>query len=123
MIAPGKEKNMAVRSMFDAIMARKQVRELARCMGFNLAEQASVSLAAWSLLGHLGIGATCQGELVVDDVVSAGCKGMRVTCTAGKNANSNITEIKNKMHLIVDDLKIDAENANQINVSFVKWKE
>lgn len=49
---------MTVRSLFDAIQARKQVRELARSMGFDLAEQASVSLAAWSLLGHLGVGAT-----------------------------------------------------------------
>lgn len=113
---------MTVRSLFDAIQARKQVRELARSMGFDLAEQASVSLAAWSLLGHLGVGATCQGELVVNSITNGSNKGISIICTAGKNANSSLSDIHLKMHLIVDELKINAENVNQINVSFVKWK-
>ena len=123
MIELGTAINISVQSLFDAIVARKRVRELAQSMGFNLAEQASVSLAAWSLLGHLGIGSTCQGEIAADPINDGPNKGMRITCTTEKNANSNTSDIRKKMCLFVNELKIDVESANQINVSFVMWKQ
>ena len=56
-------KRVLVLTQMDAITLRMRIREMAHVMGFDIKDQACISLAAWALIKALGLGKTCRGEV------------------------------------------------------------
>jgi len=113
---------MPIRSMFDAINARRQVRDMARSLGFGLSEQAGVSLAAWTMADRLGFGATCTGIIVVGPIQQVGREGIRITCRSSNGFQPLDSKDVDSIGWMVDEVELnDCAGAN-IEVVMIKWK-
>ena len=59
----GEAHTLTIRNSSDAIIARAEVRKLAQKRGLDLAGQARISLATYSLANALGIGNKHPGQV------------------------------------------------------------
>jgi hypothetical protein len=113
---------IAVGNYSDAILARMQARQAARAFGFSLKNQASLSLAVWSLASTLGLGQTCKGEIVIEQISDGNRIGMRVTCSlpdAGLPVPS--VEMFNQTRWMVDELTINVLPLKGFEITTIKW--
>jgi hypothetical protein len=106
----------------DIIVARMQVRELARAKGFSMVDQARISLAASSLAKALGLGRGHQGQIVVDCVSGERGTGVRVVCRTANGAGDGFSpEALGDTRWIVDELTVERLPSNGIQITAVKW--
>jgi len=113
---------MPIRSMFDAINARRQVRDMARSLGFGLSEQAAISLAAWTMADRLGFGSTCAGDIVVESIRQEAHSGVRITCRTSSGVQTLQSRDMESTSWMVDEIKLNNCNGSGIEVTMVKWK-
>jgi urease gamma subunit len=106
----------------DAIVARAKVRELARARGLDLAGQARISLAMYSLANALKIGYEFPGQVVVDRLVEGKRIGMTVACiTAGATKVDPASEVLESVRWMVDDLIVETLPSGAVKVTLVQW--
>ncbi len=113
---------MPIRSLFDAINARRQVRDMARSLGFGLSEQAAISLAAWTMVERLGFGSACAGDVVVESIQQEARMGVRITCRSPKGFQPLQSRDMESASWMVDEIKLNNCNGAGIEVTMVKWK-
>lgn len=114
---------MLVNSSFDMVTARLQVRELARKIGFDLRDQASIALAIWSIASTLGLGSICPGQIIFEKVQQdEKHNGVRVTCVISREHNIHFQKSSfNDAHWIVDELDI-SDSPGCVEIKAIKWK-
>jgi anti-sigma regulatory factor (Ser/Thr protein kinase) len=107
----------------DAIIARARVRELAREGGLDLAEQARISLATYSLANTLRMGYECSGQVVVDRLAEGKRVGMRVACITAEAAEDRLaSEAFGGVRQMVDELTIETLPSNAVRVTLIQWE-
>lgn len=108
----------------DIILARMQVREFARAKGFNIMDQARISLATSSLAYALGLGSTCHGQIVIDCLSEGGDTGLRVVCTRASAATGDLSERAfGDTRRMVDQLTVETLPSNEAQVTVIKWRD
>ena len=106
----------------DIVLLRMQVRDLARAVGMNLADQARISLAASSAAKAMGLGITHPGQVTIDHYCYGEKVGVRVIC-AGRNGKTNGTPgALGDARCIVDELTYETLGANEAQVTLIKWR-
>lgn len=113
---------IATTSVHDIMAARAKVRELARQKGLGITDQARISLATSSLADVLGLGTHHQGQIVINSVDEEERTGIRVICTATKDAKRALTAAQLDVHqLLVDELTIETLPSDDVQVTMVQW--
>jgi serine/threonine-protein kinase RsbT len=106
----------------DIIVARMEVREVAREQGFSMVDQARISLAASSLAKALGLGRAHQGQMVIDCVTGERGTGVRVVCSAANGGPDRFSpEALGDTRWMVDELTVERLPAEGVRVTAVKW--
>jgi hypothetical protein len=113
---------LVINSVFDAISARRQVRDLARSMGFGLCEQAAISLSAWTVVEKMGIGTQFHGLLTVESVQENGRQGLSFVCSSVNGHLEVSAQELEPARWMVDGLQMH-RNGHGLEVCGVKWKE
>jgi anti-sigma regulatory factor (Ser/Thr protein kinase) len=109
-------------SVHDIMAARARVRELARQKGLGLTDQARISLATSSLADVLGLGTHRQGQIVINSIDKEEHSGIRVICTAAKDAKRSLTSAQLDVHqLLVDELTIETLPSEDVQVTMIQW--
>ena len=115
---------IAVHSEADVILARSLVRKLARENGFNVMDQARISLATSSLAHTLGLGGTQRGQIMLECLEDgARSRGVQVVCikTGGARDDSE-PGMFSDVRLMVDQLTVKELPADDLQVTLVKWR-
>jgi hypothetical protein len=112
-----------IRSVYDIITARMQVRETARSIGMDLADQARLSLATSSLLEGLGLGINSDSSSVSIESLSEGQnKGLRVICTFHDSIEHRPVKMATgNVDWMVDTIDIRNLTDDQVEISMTKW--
>jgi len=109
-------------SVHDIMAARAKVRELARRKGLGITEQARISLAASSMADVLGLGTQRQGQIAINSIVEEERTGVRVTCTATKDARQALTPAQLDVHqLLVDELTVETLPSDDVQITLIQW--
>ena len=109
-------------SVHDIMTARAKVREMARQKGLGLTDQARISLATSSMADVLGLGTHRHGQIVVASVEDEKRTGIRVTCTAAKEAQIALTSSQIDVHrLMVDALDIETLPTGDVQAILIQW--
>jgi hypothetical protein len=119
-----KRQTIAVRRDFDVIVARSRVRDLARNMGLGPSDQARISLATSSVARVLGMGESCQGEVIIESVNSQDRACVRVTCTcrASDGAPDGLAPARfADARSMTDEMTMAELPAGGVQVTLVKW--
>lgn len=113
---------IATTSVHDIMAARARVRELARQKGLGLTDQARISLATSSLADVLGLGTQRRGQIAINSVEGENRAGIRVVCTAAKDARRALTPTQIDVHqLLVDELTIETLPSEDVQVTLIQW--
>ncbi|MFL7791861.1 MAG: hypothetical protein AB8I69_06960 [Anaerolineae bacterium] len=113
---------IVVATVHDIMAARARVRELARQKGLGLTDQARISLATSSLADVLGLGTHRQGQIAINSVDEEERTGIRVICTAARDAKRALTSAQLDVHqLLVDELTIETLLSDDIQVTLTQW--
>jgi len=119
-----KSQILPVHTEADVILARLQVRNLARESGFNIMDQARIALATSSLAHALNLGGSNQGRITIGNIQNdhQTC-GVQVICEVSSGASydrhpKNLGEVK----IIVDQLSIEALSPKGFQVTLIKWR-
>jgi hypothetical protein len=106
----------------DIMMARARVRELARRKGLGITDQARISLATSSLADVLGLGTQRQGQIAINSILEDERTGIRVICTAAKDARHTLTPAQLDVHqLLVDELTIETLPSDEVQITLIQW--
>jgi len=106
----------------DIVLLRMRVRDLARAVGLNLADQARISLAAGCAAKAIGLGVTHQGQVTIDHYCRGGNVGVRVVC-AGKNGKTDgAPGALGDARWMVDELTCETLGASEAQVTLIKWR-
>ena len=109
-------------SVHDIMAARARVRELARQKGLGITDQARISLATSSLADVLGLGTQRQGQIAISNVEEEKRTGIRVVCTATRDAKRALTPAQLDVHqLLVDELTIEILPSDEVQVTLIQW--
>lgn len=109
-------------SVHDIMAARARVRELARRKGLDITDQARISLATSSLADVLGLGTQRQGQIAIDSIVEEERTGIRVICTATRDARHALTPAQLDVHqLLVDELTIETPPPDDVQITLIQW--
>jgi len=113
---------ITVRKDFDVIVARSRVRDLARNLGLRTTDQARISLATSSAARALGLGASYQGEIVIEGVNGKERVCVRVTCRTEGGARDNVTEATfSEARFMIDEITVQTLS-NGTQVIMVQWR-
>lgn len=111
-----------VKTEFDVFMARMQVRNLARAIGFDITSQARVALATSSLARALRLGDTYCGYVLVNGLRAEGRSGVQVCCKVFSVDDFEIgSRALADVKWLVDELTIEELPSNDLQVTMVKW--
>lgn len=112
-----------IRSVIDIITTRRLVREKARAVGMDLADQARLSLATSSLLEGLGLGINSDSSSVSIESLSEGQnKGLRVICTFYDSIEHRPVKMATgNVDWMVDTITIRNLKDDQVEISMTKW--
>jgi hypothetical protein len=106
----------------DIMTARAKVRDLARKKGLGITDQARISLATSSIADVMGLGTHRHGQIVVDSLEETDRIGIRVICTAAKEAKSALTSSQVDVHrLMVDDLIVEILPSGDVEAILIQW--
>jgi len=104
-------------------MMRTEVRNIARKIGMDMMDQASISLAASSLAHALGLGCTQEGLVTIEQLLDDSRVGLRVICM--NDSQGEIFEIAPKTlqdaQWMVDELTVETLPTTALRVTLVKW--
>jgi anti-sigma regulatory factor (Ser/Thr protein kinase) len=115
---------ITIKSEADVIMARLQVRNLARESGFNIMDQARISLATSSLAHALGLGGMRRGQITLE-CMGDGTRstGVRVVCTKTGGATEKYEPgTFSDVRLMVDQITIEELPSNDLQVTLIKQR-
>ena len=119
-----KSQILPVHTEADVILARLQVRNLARESGFNIMDQARIALATSSLAHALNLGGSNKGRIMIGSIQNdhRAC-GVQVICEVTNGATcdqhpKNLGEVK----IIVDQLTVESLSPQGFQVTLVKWR-
>lgn len=116
-----KSQTIAVRKDFDVIIARSRVRDLARSVGLRTTDQARISLATSSAARALGLGASCQGEILVECMNGKERACVRVTCRTDGVQEGLTTATFADAKFMTDEVTLE-ELPGSTQVTLVKWR-
>jgi hypothetical protein len=106
----------------DIMTARAKVRDLARKKGLGLTDQARISLATSSIADVMGLGTHRHGQIAVDSLEETDRIGIRVICTAAKEARSALTSSQVDVHrLMIDDLIVETLPSGDVEAILIQW--
>jgi hypothetical protein len=114
---------LALHSESDIIAARLLVRRLARARGFDIADQARISLAASSLAYSLGLGGIVnEGQIAIECLSDGARTGIRVVYTKASSAMFDLAlEAFEEMRFMVDELSVERLPGDDLRVTLLKW--
>jgi hypothetical protein len=112
---------VVVQEDFDVIVSRSKVRELARRIGMNTADQARISLATSSAARALGIGRTHYGKITIEDIQRESCLGIRIVCEVDGADGLVAAEKLADAQAMTDELEIHQLSAESVQVTLIKW--
>jgi hypothetical protein len=102
--------------------ARAKVRDLARKKGLGITDQARISLATSSIADVMGLGTHRHGQITVDSLEETERIGIRVICTAAKEARSALNSSQVDVHrLMVDDLIVETLPSGDVEAILIQW--
>ncbi len=111
-----------LRGESDVIMMRAKVRDLAREIGMDMMQQASVSLAASSLAHALGFRGMREGHVMIERLCRDGRDGLRVVFLKAKGVPSELSAAQlSDAKWMVDELQIESLPSQQLQVTLIKW--
>jgi anti-sigma regulatory factor (Ser/Thr protein kinase) len=117
-----KYQTIIVQNKFDIVEARMCVRTMARQAGFDLFDQARISLATSALASILEMEHAEQGQITVEHLKGIQRAGIKVVC---KNPNpllhSFASEVFDDARRMVDDLFVEHMPSTGVRVTLVKW--
>ena len=116
-------KTMAVNNESDIVLLRLHVRDLARAIGMNLADQARISLAASSVAKAIGLSAAHHGSVTIDDCCCDERTGVRVICTGKNGKTAHASDTLGDVRWMVDELAFEVSPSHEVQVTLVKWRE
>ena len=120
----GEKRIIEVKCDFDIINARMQVREIARAEGFDIMEQASISLATSSLAYALGLGGIHPGQVAIDCLSDGKGRGVRVIFTrANATADAPLPKKFGDTVRMVDEMTVETLSSGEVKVTVIKWDE
>jgi len=117
-----KSQTIALGNESDIVLLRMQVRDLARAVGMNLADQARVSLAASSLAKAMGLGANHPGQAIIAGLVRDEQTGVRVVCMEERSQSRCSSELPNEVRWMVDELTMEMLPSNVRQATLIKWR-
>jgi hypothetical protein len=114
---------LALHSESDIIAARLLVRRLARARGFDIADQARISLASSSLAYSLGLGGIVnEGQIAIECLSDGARTGIRVVYTKASSAMFDLAlEAFEEMRFMVDELSVERLPGDDLRVTLLKW--
>lgn len=114
---------VTIRNESDVVMARMQVRDLARSIGMTLKDQACISLAASSLAQALGLGTLLLGQMAFECWRHEERTGVRVVCQE-KNGNKPepAPATFDNTRWMVDEFYCETSPLNVFQVTMIKWR-
>jgi hypothetical protein len=112
-----------IRSQYDIISARMQVREAARLIGMDLNDQARLSLATSSLMDGLGTGLfSGSGSITIEHLIEGQNQGLRVICTFRDSREHNpVNKAAGNVRWMVDTIDIRNLASGQVEINLTKW--
>ena len=112
-----------VSTELDVMTARMKVRDLARKLGMNTADQARLAMATSSMAAHLGLGGSCEGGIAIAPVNCKGRSGLQVMCyeTEGNAPPPPSEAVLQDTKWMVDEVKVDLLPARRVRVTLTKW--
>ena len=114
---------IVVNNESDIVMLRMQVRDLARSVGLNLADQARISLAASSVVKAIGLGITRHGKITMDSCQSEDRVGVRIVCTEENGSDQHSAPPSlGETRWMVDELTLETLPHDRLQVTLVKWR-
>lgn len=117
-----KSQTISLGSESDIVLLRMRVRDLARSVGMNLADQARVSLAASSLAKAMGLGANAPGQATIAGLARDTQTGVQVIC-ADKRAHPGCkTGSLEEVRWMVDELTLETLPSSIRQARLVKWR-
>ena len=118
-----KDQTIEIKSTFDVILARMQVRQRARAMGLGIQDQACIALATSSLARALKLGETVQESRI--DIYCSGegeRSGVQVVCTVADGVRYDTgSKAFTDTKWMVDDLTVETLPSNDVEITLVKW--
>lgn len=117
-----KDEIITVQSKFDIVEARMRVRTLARGAGFDLFDQARISLATSTLAIVLEMEHGSQGQIVMERLETAGRTGVRVVCTNPHTLLHGFASgVLDDTRRMVDELLVEHTSTEGVKVTLIKW--
>ena len=112
-----------IRSEYDIVNARMQVRETARSIGMDLRDQACLSLATSSLLEGLGLGFNSgAGSITIQCLSEGQNKGLSVICTFHDSSEQKPVQMATgNVGWMVDTIVIRNLANDQVEITMTKW--
>ncbi len=119
-------KTLPVTGELDIIAVRMEVRNLARTIGFNVTDQACISLATSSLAHFLDLGGKYTGTISFGHSNNSERSGLLVVCVIHCDDNgldpSNLSSKRlEKVRWMVDEMDLQSLPSNNIQVTLVKY--
>lgn len=112
-----------VRGEIDIIAARMRVRDQARLMGMDLADQSRISLATSSLAHALNIGEAYTGEIRIETIQNGRRTGLRVICARLAGAPGVEDRVLGAARWMVDDLQVVHLPPDVLQITLIKWAD
>ncbi len=118
----GDKHTVTVGNEADVVMMRVLVRDLARDLGMNMIEQASVSLAASSLAYALGFADKQASHVTIECLKHDGRTGLQITLTKPDCVPEDVSSAKlSDAKWMVDDLLVETPSTQDLQITLVKW--
>ena len=116
------ERTLTIRNSSDAIIARAEVRKLAQRRGLDLAGQARISLATYSLASALGIGIRYSGQVIIDLLAKGERIGVSVACITPEDVEVDFApEAFSDVRWMVDELIVETLPSRAVKVTLIQW--
>ena len=111
-----------IRDEGDVTLARMEVRNLARTLGMDPADQARISLAASASVRALGWRGAHERQMTIECVYAEGRKGLRVVCSRPDSDQSQLAQQSlNEAKWMVDELTVKQLATNVMQITLIKW--
>ncbi len=115
-------RSIVIHNEFDIIAARLQVRQLATARGFDLLDQARISLATSALAKNLALGESAPGRITPAWRTTGARPALQVVCIkVGTTVADLPPEVFTELCDLVDELKIKDLPSRDLQITMIKW--
>lgn len=119
-----KDETITVQSKFDIVEARMRVRTLARGAGFDLFDQARISLATSTLAIILEMEHSSQGQIAMERLETTERTGVQVICTNPHTLLHGFASgVLDDARRMVDELLVECTSTEGVKVTLIKWTD